>query len=35
MMESRSKIVEVFRGMSISQTYCEKCEDAEVINFCH
>ena len=30
MMQSGSKIVEVFRGMNISQTYCEKCEDAEV-----
>ena len=31
MMEHGSKIVEVSRGMSVSRTYCEKCEDAEVI----
>ena len=30
-MEHGSKIIEVFRGMSVSRTYCEKCEDAEVI----
>ena len=32
MVESGSKIVEVFRGMSLSQTYCGKCEDTEVMN---
>ena len=31
MEESGSKIVEIFHGMSISQTYCGKCEDAEVM----
>jgi ubiquitin C-terminal hydrolase len=31
MMESGSKIVEIFRGMNVSRTYCEKCEDAKVI----
>ena len=31
MIQNISKITEVFYGMDVSKTYCEKCEDAEVI----